>query len=190
MGAWVLPCPAAVWVWCHPCFWLGISLRCSFHILLCFLPELSVFQGWAGLGTSTHPCSRRHCEPGNSWELKIPGKDGPAHLLSISLPDPGAALGSEMRIWGWLLTGLRGCACSCLFPFHCLCKLLCYSVFQHGRLLGASGHEIPPHLRPADHSLQCLQDLGHRCLYLAPSLRSPGHDGQDQCLDSPEQRPV
>lgn len=78
------------------------------------------------VGTSTHPCSRRHCEPGNSWELKIPGKGSPAPLLSISLPGLDAALGSGMRMWGWFLTGLWGFVVSFLFT---ACVNCCVTVY-------------------------------------------------------------
>lgn len=60
-----------------------------------------------------------------------------AQLCSPCLRDVPAGL-CRLR-WGcWWCFGL--------FPSHRLHKPLCYSVFQHGRLLGASGHEIPPDL--------------------------------------------
>lgn len=63
-----------------------------------------------------------------------------AQLCSPCLRDVPAGPGGLCRLrWGcWWCFGL--------FPSHRLHKPLCYSVFQHGRLLGASGHEIPPDL--------------------------------------------
>lgn len=62
------------------------------------------------------PCSRRHCEPGNSWELKNRGKGKLAATLHICRVFPCVALpatpgSGDVGTWGWCLLGLRDFSC-------------------------------------------------------------------------------
>ncbi|TNN28151.1 hypothetical protein EYF80_061700 [Liparis tanakae] len=65
-----------------------------------------------------------------------------------------------------------------------------FSVFQRGRLLRASGHEVPPGVRRAAVGLQLVPDVGRGALHVAPSVRPAGPAGQDQRLGAGAQQPV
>lgn len=68
--------------------------------------------------------------------------------------------------------------------------LMIHSLFKHGRLLRASGNEVPAHLRRADFGLQLFPHVGHRYLHVAPSVCPPGKAREDKRLVSCAQQPL
>lgn len=74
-----------------------------------------------------------------------------------------------------------------LFPFISSCRFgspppslhlsvffWIHSLFKHGRLLRASGHEVSAHLGQPAFSVQLLPHVGHWYVYMAPSVCPAG----------------
>lgn len=83
----------------------------------------------------------------------------------------------------------RSSSFSC-FASPSLRLLNIHSLFKHGRLLRATGNEVPAHLRQAHFSLQFIPYLGHRQLHVAPSLCPSGQAREDKRLVSRAQQPL
>lgn len=65
-----------------------------------------------------------------------------------------------------------------------------HSLFKHGRLLRASGNEVPAHLRCTDFSLQLFPHVGYWQLHVAPPLCPSGQAREDKRLVSRAQQPL
>lgn len=64
-----------------------------------------------------------------------------------------------------------------------------YSLLQCCRLLWVSGYEVSSYLRQPAVGVQCFPHLGHRYVYMASTLCSPGQAWQNQCLVPSHQQP-
>lgn len=64
-----------------------------------------------------------------------------------------------------------------------------YSLLQCCRLHWVPGYEVSSYLRQPAVGFQRFPHLGHRCIYMASTLCSPGQAGQNQRLVPSQQQP-